>query len=163
MIIAERSARGDGTGCQRDSTYDYIEDYHVVPSARKNQYLASANPIPMHQQQPRSESPYQDMNSAKAGPSTSQTKTLGNSSSLDIQQGPNGNASLPQYPNNDMHVTPGGSVVYRSRGSANSSTDGDYAAMQSPRQRDLARCSVTLPENALPYNGQPNGEYKFTE
>lgn len=171
-IIAERSARDDRgvAECQRNSTYDYIEDYHVVPSARKNQYLMTAHPIPP--QQPRSESPYQDMNSAKLGPAPPQPKTSGSlqnpqlplqsNSSFGLQTSSNGNTTS-QHPNNDMHVTPGGSVVYRSRGSASSSGEGDYTTMQSPKQQELARHSVTLPENALPYNGQSNGEYKFTE
>ena len=155
-----RSSRGTASGCQRDSTYEYIEDYHVVPSPRKNNYFAS-HPIPLSQlQQPRSESPYQDMSSAKAAPSPSHTKTFELLHGAD-QPSP----AAPEVPNNDMLVTPGGSVVYRSRGSANSSTEDDYAVMQSPgQQRDqLARCSVTLPENALSYNGQPDGKYTFTE
>lgn len=154
-----RSSRRENTanGCQGDPAYEYIEEYHVVPSARKNNYFSS-HPVPLSQQQQhqsRSESPYQDMSSAKAGPSLPHTKTH------DAEQ-PSCNAAFP-VPNNDMLVTPGGSVVYRSRGSASSSTEGDDSGMQSPRSRDLARCSVTLPENALPYNGQPNGEYVFSE
>ena len=87
----------------------------------------------------RSESPYQDMNSAKSGTSPSQPKNFGLKST-------SSSGGTTQTPNNDiiMHVTPGGSVVYRSREPA-CSVEG-----QSPNQQELARSSVTLPENALP-------------
>jgi len=140
------------TGCQRDSTYDYIEDYQTVSctSARKNQYLTHSVPLHPLQQPTRPESPYQAMNSVKPGcPSALKSLPLNSDVS---------DSGDPQALNKDMHVTPGGSVVYRSRVSGSSTGEGDYTAMQSP-----TRSSVILPENALPYNGQPSGEYRFTE
>lgn len=179
--LAVRSA-GDATDRQRESSYDYVDDYHVVPSARKNQYLTNTHssslppPRPELPSQPRPESPYQDMNSAKADPSLLQPKTFGlvhNPQPLAASSSPQHPASgdTPQLPHNDMAVTAGGSVVYRSRtpgGSMVYCTAGsmtiepEYTAMRSPG-RNTPRSSITLPENVLPYNGQPSGEYIFTE
>ena len=151
-------------GSLRDSTYEYIEDYQMIPSSRKNQYT---QPRPL----PRPDSPYQDMKSVGAGTtSTSRLDTI-----LHSMPSPRTNYTTvaPQnkpnpMPNNDiMHVTPGGSVVFQSRASEDSIGEGDYTTMNSlgtpAHQNEIAQLSNTVPENALPYNGQSNGQYKFTE
>ena len=181
-IVAGLRRRSARNACseQRDSTYEYIDDYHTVPpGSRKNQYLPHGYALrPL----PRPDSPYQSMQAAETEASSSAAKTMIN---YHTHAPRSNNTTVPQtsepVPNNDMHVTPGGSVVYTSRGSASSmgagsagagspSGEGEYTAMSSvgavvanQKETMAARQSVTLPENALPYNGQPNGEYRFTE
>lgn len=141
---------------ERDSTYEYIKE---ITSGR-NQYTQS---IPLNQQPilyPRPESPYQDMKSANPGASPSRLKKLRLPQETKPPQNtfvgsPQNGTNPIQSPNNDMHVTPGGSVVYRSRGSVG---EEDYTDMSSSQQ---VPCQST--ESTLPYNGQPNGEYRFTE
>lgn len=142
--------------------YEYIEEYQMVSNSRKNMYT-----------QPRSlgrpDSPYQDMKSVGVASSTSAThleailQGMPSPGTNYIAVGPK---EKPTATNNGMHVTPGGSVVYQSRTSDGSIGEGDYTVMNSagtPAQLELTRFSITVPENALPYEGQPNGEYKFTE
>lgn len=167
LLLSDSIARGSsspgqdrGANC-RDSTYDYIDDYNTIPSTHKNNYLFPGN-IPLHQQ-PRPESPYQDMKAAD----TSTHYTSAPQVSL------NSKIPTPVPPNNNMHVTPGGSVVYRSRGSGSSVGEGDYSSMNSigtpARQQELPlellQHSVTLPENAVAHNSQPisSGDNKFSE
>ena len=141
---------------ERDSTYEYIEDYQEITSGR-NQYTQS---IPLHQEPmfyPRPESPYQDMKSADPGTSPSRLKKICLPQETKPPQNtfigsPENGTNPIQYPNNDMHVTPGGSVVYRSRGSVG---EEDYTDMSSSQQMPCQSTERTLP--------QPNGEYRFTE
>lgn len=160
-----RHSRRTGCSDQRDSTYEYIDDYQTVPqSSRKNQYQPHYSLRPL----PRPDSPYQDMQATGSG---APVKAIVNGSSPSMRA----NHFTDSTPNNDiMHVTPGGSVVYRSRGvgsgGGSPSAEGEYTAMSSvgaivANEKEImaARQSVTLPENALPYNGQPNGEYRSTE
>lgn len=144
---------------ERDSTYEYIEDYQEITSGR-NQYTQS---IPLNHPPvfyPRPESPYQDMKSADPGASPSCIKKFHLPQETKLPQNtlvdsPQNGTNPIQSPNNDMHVTPGGSVVYRSRGSVG---EEDYTDMSSSQQTP---CQPT--ENTLPYNDQPNGGYRFTE
>ena len=148
-------------GSLRDSTYEYIEEYQMVPASHnKNQYT---QPHPL----PRPDSPYQDMKSVGAGPpaSASRLETL-----LQNMPSPRTNyttVTTPGKPNNDvMHVTPGGSVVFQSRASDDSLGEGEYTTMNSvgtpAHQLEIARHPTTVPDNALPYNGQLNGQYNFS-
>lgn len=137
----------------------------VPASHKKNQYT---QPYP-HQ---RPDSPYQDMKSVGAGPpaTSSRLEALlqtmpSQSTNYTIVPPP----SKPNFvPNNDvMHVTPGGSVVFQSRASEDSLGEGDYTTMNAvgtpAHQLEIARHPTTVPNNALPYNGQLNGQYKFSE
>lgn len=128
-------------GHQRDSIYQYIDDYETIASASKNQYLTHSSP---GNQRPRPESPYQDMNAAKLEPPTGQSRSLPPPTQFSF-------TSNGQLPNNDVYVTPGGSVVFRpQQGPACQAGEEDYTAM---RSLDLP---ATVPENAMPYNTQPN-------
>lgn len=161
---------------QVDSTYEYIDDYQTVPS-RKNQYVMPH----LHQQrEARPESPYQDMQSVDPTSSKNFHACNLTYTAPPTSMGHYNHAPDPT-PNNDMHVTPGGSVVYRSRGSARSTEppavesgagpgEGEYTAMSSVgavaanhKEIMAGPLSVTVPENAPPYNGQLNGEYRYTE
>jgi hypothetical protein len=92
------------------------------------------------------------MISAKADPSPSQAKTLDCVHTCTPSL--HGKVVL-DLPNNDMHVTPGGSVVYCSRGESVT----DAAVEQSPRQEDSGSHSNPiqqgpLSEDHLPCNGK---------
>lgn len=165
VVALRAAALGDHRG--PECTYETIEDYHTVPSStRKNQYELN-KPLPTSRSRP--ESPYQNMKSADASSSSNQKVRHVLHDPLAASHytmPPSAPLAVPKQLNTDMHVTPGGGVVYLCRGSGGAGGEDMYMAMDGAgtrsSQQEMARLSVTLPDNTLPYNGQVNGEYRLS-